>query len=285
MDHLDTAALSARHRHLIDTCQPYLMTARSNLGALNLAPFGLAIREDRIFDPTRLSSGPVIEALHAMDAFSFGDQAMLMPRWVLFDCGEFPGLIFGFGRPARDLPVDVRRAYKVEGRRHDEDFIPLSMWIAIRCAEQGAWFGHNLASANLVARAEPLDGLATLTKAFGLLAARAERQYGATQWASASLNIHLGLGRMRLLGAYTPAHTHPETLVYRIDVDPERVAAPLKASWRRRDEGGDRFVDADDTEAIKALHADLEAGQQIDLLRAERRAGLPNRLWLLSHPG
>ena len=34
----------------------------------------------------------------------------------------------------------------------DDQFLPLSMWVAIRCAEDGAWFGHNLSSANLVAR-------------------------------------------------------------------------------------------------------------------------------------
>lgn len=271
-----------RYKRLLDTCEPYIVTARSNLGALNLAPFGLALDEARIYDPTRTRSRAVIEGLHAMDAFSFGDQAMLMPRWVLFDCGEFPGIVSGFGRVARDLPQDVRRAYGVEGEARDEVFVPLSMWIAIRCAEEGAWFGHNLASANLVARSEPLSGLATLTKAIGIQIARATRQYGATQWSSASLNIHLSMGQMTLLSAYTPAHTHPETFVYRIDVDRARVAAPLEEGWQRPTSGGDRFVDAGDTEAIEALHAELEAGRQIHLLRVERREGEPNRLWLVS---
>lgn len=279
---LNLTELAPRYRHILERCRPFLVTSRSNLAALNLKPFGVPVGDGEIYDPTRLGSSAVIDGLHAMDAFSFGDQSMLMPRWVLFDCGEFPGVVFGFGRQARDLSEDLRVAYGVVEERHDDDFVPLSMWIAIRCAEEGAWFGHNLASANLVARQTPMPGLATLTKAFGIALSRADKQYGATQWASASLNIHLTMGRMRLLSAYTPAHTHPETFVYKIAVDLKEIAETLTPQWARRSTGGERFIDADDSDGIRALHAELEAGAALDLLRVERRPGASNRLWLTS---
>jgi len=274
------ADLSPRYARLLSTCEPYLVTSRENLGALELAPFGVEVTEGRVYEPTRLRSRRVIDGLHHLDGVCFGDQSMLMPRWVLFDCGEFPGVVFGFGREARALPVDLRRAYRVEGVEDDEVFVPLSMWVALRCAEEGAWFGHNLSSANLVAEQEPLPGLGLLTKAVGVRLTRATRQYGATQWGSSSLNVHLALGDMRLLGAWTPAHTHPETFVYAIDVEAERLVAPLRSGWSRPVAGGERFVDAGDEAAIQALHGELEDGASVWLHRVERREAGGQRLWL-----
>lgn len=278
---LSPADLDVRYRRILETCEPYLVTWPGNHAALDLAPFGLRIEEERLYSPTSLRSRGVVDGLHHLDAFSFGGQEMLMPRWVLFDCGEFPGIVFGFGRRAKDCGDDVRAAYRVPaGKEHDDAFLPLSMWVAIRCAEDGAWFGHNLSSANLVAKSDPLPGLATLTKAYGIRLARITKQYGATQWDSDSLNIHLSLGRMKLLCAYTPAHTHVHTFAYRIDVDDEDVVAPLRTGWHKPTSGGDRFVDADDEEAILALHHELEGGRTVHLHRVERRSQAAQRLWL-----
>ena len=273
-------SLDPRYQAILDGCEPYLVTYPGNLKALDLAPFGVATPEARIYDPTTLRSRTVIDCLHHLDAFSFGGQDMLMPRWVLFDCGEFPGIVYGFGKVARDLDDEVRAAYHVTGKEHDDSFVPLSMWVALRCAEEGAWFGHNLSSANLVATQNPFPGLATITKAFAVRLTRATRQYGATQWSSKSLNIHLSLGVMRLLCAYTPAHTHPETFAYRIDVDAESLLAPLRPGWKRPDAGGDRHLDAGDSVAIRTLHDEIEAGGAWSLLRVERRPKAPQRLWL-----
>lgn len=277
---IDPAQLDARYRHILETCDPYLVTYPGNLEALELSPFGHALPQENIFDPTTLRSRTVIDSLHHLDAFSFGGQDMLMPRWVLFDCGEFPGIVYGFGRRAKDLELPVRAAYQVTDPKHDDAFIPLSMWVALRCAEPGAWFGHNLSSANLVAVRDPLPGLATITKAFAVRLTKATRQYGATQWTSKSLNIHLSLGDMRLLSAYTPAHTHPETFAYRIDVDAQRLVAPLRPGWSRPTSGGSQHLDAGDTSAIQKLHGAIEAGEAWDLLRVERRPAAPQRLWL-----
>ena len=204
-----------------------------------------------------------------------------MPRWVLFDCGEFPGIVFGFGRRASELGDELRRAYDVIGPSYNDVFVPLSMWVAIRCAEDGAWSGHNLSSSNYVAQTEPLSGLGTITKSYGVKLAGVVKQYGATQWASTSINLHLALGDMNLLNAYTPAHTHVETFTYRIDVDDERLVAPLRPGWRRPVDGGDRYVDSDDPGAIRALQDEIEQGARLHLHRVERKQGHAQRLWML----
>ncbi|MEX1368704.1 MAG: hypothetical protein AB1Z98_36590 [Nannocystaceae bacterium] len=275
-------ALAPKYQRILATCEPYLVTYPGNHGALDLCPFGLPVSAEHTYDPTNLRSREVIDGLHHLDAFSFGGQEMLMPRWVLFDCGEFPGIVFGFGRRARDLGDELRRAYDVIGPAFNDVFVPLSMWVAIRCAEDGAWFGHNLSSSNYVAQTEPLSGLGTITKSYGVKLARVSKQYGATQWSSTSINLHLALGDMKLLSAYTPAHTHAETFSYRIDAGDDRISAPLRPGWHRPTDGGDRYVDSDDPGAIRALQDEIEQGAKLQLHRVERRHGHGQRLWMIS---
>ncbi|MBI4951250.1 MAG: hypothetical protein HY908_04400 [Myxococcales bacterium] len=265
---MNLEALAPRYRAVVEGCESFLVSYPGNWGALDLAPFGLEIPKERRYSATTLASRDVVDGLHFLDAVTFGDQDMLMPRWVLFDCGEFPGIVYGFGKRAALLPDKLRRHYHVEDR--DDAFVPLSMWVAIRCAEEGAWFGHNLSSANLLLEGDArLPGLATLTKAFGIAVTRADKQYGATQWDSASIGLHLRLGEMRLLSAYTPAHTHPETLSYLITVDPARLLGCLAPGWKRPALATERSIDAGDSTAIRALHDELEAGARYELVRAE----------------
>ncbi len=275
--------LDSRHRHIVDTCEPFVISYPANYDALDFAPMGFVIPEHRRYTATRLSSRDVIDGLHHLDRVTFGDQEMRMPRWVLFDCGEFPGMVFGFGRAARELPMAVREAYHVVDR--DEAFVPLSMWVAIPCAEPDAWFGHNLSSANLVLKVKnALPGLATLTKVLGVGVTQAKRQYGATQWDSSSISLHLRLGPMEVLSAYTPAHTHPETLSYLIQVDDQTLAAAISPRKHSEDLSGDRIIEAGDSQAIRDLHDEIESGIRWQMVRAEKRADGPQRLHLVRLP-
>src|SRR5204863_4230812 len=106
--------LADRYAAIVRSCSPFLVTYPGNLDSLDLAPFGLKIPDEHVYDPTRLRSRHVIDGLHHLDAFSFGGQEMLMPRWVLFDCGEFPGIVFGFGKVAHQLGPHLRKAYRVD---------------------------------------------------------------------------------------------------------------------------------------------------------------------------
>ncbi len=276
---LSRADLAPAYRAILETCEPFLITYPANHAALDLAPYGVALRDERLYTATSLRSREVVDGLHALDAATFGDKDMRMPRWVLFDCGEFPGIVFGFGRRARDLSPELRERYGVGG---DETFVPLSMWVAIRCAEEGAWFGHNLSSVNVMAsRMDALPGLATLTKAFGIKLARATKQYGATQWDSPSIGLHLKLGDMHLLSAYTPAHTHPETLAYRVDVEDTTILASLSSSTPPRRRDGEYVLRSDDSAGIRALHDALERGECWTMIRAAPAADGAQELHLV----
>ncbi len=289
------AGLAPRYRAILETTESFLLGYPGNWSALDLAPFGVAIAPERRYAVTSLASRELVEGLHRLDALTFGDQQMRMPRWVLFDCGALPGVVYGFGRRAGDLPDAVRAHYEVQER--DDVFVPLSMWVAIRAVEEGAWLGHNLSSANLLLQGSAaLPGLGTLTKALGLRVARARTQYGATQWASPALPLHLRFGDLHLLSAFTPAHTHAETLAYRMEVDQARLWSCLQADWQRPlvDDGapldrsralpqtpveGERTLDAADSAGLLALHHEIEAGARWRLVRAER-SGAGQRLHL-----
>ncbi len=278
---LSALELAPGCRAVLDTCEPFLISYPGNWPALDLAPYGVRIAKERMYTATALASRDVVDGLHRLDAATFGDQEMLMPRWVLFDCGEFPGIVFGFGRTANRLPAKARAHYRVEGKDKDGVFVPLSMWVAIRCAEEGAWFGHNLSSANVVLdKGDAIAGLATITKVVGVKLTRATKQYGATQWDSSSIGLHLRLGDMELLSAFTPAHTHPETFAYRIDVDDAVLTRSLLAGWRASTAVGQRILAADDPAGIRTLHEDLERGARWTLVRAERREGQSQLLHL-----
>lgn len=280
---LEVTSVAPRYAAILESCEPFVVSYTANWPHLDLAPLGLTIPQERVYTATSLRSRAVIDGLHRLDSLTFGDQDMLMPRWVLFDCGEFPGLVFGFGRVARKLAPAVREHYGVATEADDETFVPLSMWVAIRCAEPRAWFGHNLSSANLLLGDAALPGLGTLTKLLGIFVARARVQYGATQWASTSLNLHLTLGLPLLTSAWTPAHTHPQTFSYRSDVDSERLVSALRGDFRREprpaaDAAGVVTVAADDEATMRVLQDEIESGAQLRLVAVE--SGTPNRLYL-----
>jgi hypothetical protein len=271
--------LAPRFQTILQRCEPFLITNPANHSALDLAPFGHAIRDERLYSATTLRSRDVVDGLHRLDEITFGDQGMLMPRWVMFDCGEFPGIVFGFGCRAKQLPDYAREAYQVVDR--DDQFVPLSMWVAIRCAEDGAWFGHNLSSGNVILRGEDaLSGLAIITKIFGVRVTGAVRQYGATQWQSKSIGLHTRLGELQVLSAYTPAHTHPETFAYLIDVEEERLVSSLLPDWEPTRLEGDRTFDADEGDAIKKVHDEIEGGACFELLYAKRVKGAASKIHL-----
>jgi hypothetical protein len=276
---LKPGELAPNYGRILERCEPFLITYPANLPALDLAPFGHAIAKHHQYTATSLKSRDVVDGLHRLDAVTFGDQDMLMPRWVMFDCGEFPGVVFGFGMRAKDLPDYARKAYEVLDR--DDAFVPLSMWVAIRCAEEGAWFGHNLSSGNLILKGDhALAGLAVITKIFGVRVAKAKRQYGATQWQSKSIGLHARLGEMQILSAYTPAHTHDETFAYLIEVDDDTLVSSLRPGWKATEANGELQFDADDSPAIRKLHDEIEAGKRFALVRSERREGAEARIHL-----
>jgi hypothetical protein len=271
------ASLRPRYRRILEECRPFLVTYRGNLPHLDRSPFGLAISPELCFDPTERRSASFIDSLHVLDGVAFGGKGMLMPRWVLFDCGELPGIVFGFARRAGDLP---RRAQEIYAAPPDA-MVALSMWIAIPTAEPGTWVGHNLASANEVLEGDALPGLATLTKALGIRVARAKKQVGVTQWASPSVGIHLTFGDLRLLSAWTPAHSIAESFCYCMDVSEGRLLSSFMEGYDPPIAQFDREIDPGDAAALVALQDEIEAGAEYSIVGlAPRSSPAPSRAYL-----
>jgi hypothetical protein len=253
---------ASRNDAVFETLEPFLIAAPWNMAHYDRAPFGVPIHEENVFDPTRSGSAAFLRRLTVLDELTFGPEGMPMPGWVLYHGAAVPGGVFGFGRRAEDLPRDVIRRI---GLGDDETgLMPLSMWVALPSRPRGGWFGHNLASLNPVCPELGLKGLASITKAMAMKTLRCRVQVGATQWASRALGIHSRFGPMELITAWTPAHSDPATLTYRLDVNETGLRAALgdpDAEVPRP--AANLELAINDTKGMQALQERLERGERI----------------------
>ena len=250
---------------------PYVVATRDNRAVFDLSPFGLTIRDEHCIDPLRVGSTTFLDILKRVDEVTFGPEGMPMPRWVFFDGAELPGGIVGFGVPVDALSDATRELLTVPD--HYEGLVPFSMFIAIPTFESGVWMAHNLSSVAGVLRQANLRGLGSLTKAVGLKVFRAAAQVGATQWNSFALRVHVRLGPLSLLTAWTPAHSEPWTLTYRVELTDSglrnlardisgKVAYPTVEDW----------LDSDDHSKMQKIQAQIEDGAPV------RVAGTPQQV-------
>lgn len=258
-----------RYRRIFDTCRAYLVaSAYGTAYAPERFPDGIEISPELRFDPTKLKSGPFLNILQRLDELTFGPVGMTMPRWVFYDCAEVPGGIFGFARPAIQLPDWVRRALHV-----DPDYdgmVPLSIYVAIPMLQPGAWHTYTLCSLNEVAPGSAPAGLRLLTEASGLQIFGIETAWGATQWRSPKLSVHTRFGPLDLVSAWTPAHSDPWTLTFRFPVTAERIQRALGPG--EPDFGVDpdavRWIDCDDEHVLRNLQAEIEAKKRFQVVGA-----------------
>lgn len=227
--------LDPKFSHILGQVEPYVLTFPENLKHFDLNPWGHTIPESNCISCIDSSQAKFFINLQSLDSLSFGPVGMPMERWVFFDCGEMPGCIFGFAVRAKKLGADILSHY--QEKASSEDLIPISMYIAIPMANKNSWFGHNLCSANRILKNEfQLPGLALLTKAMGIKVMRIEKHFGATQWGSPSLNIHLQLANMQIKSAFTPAHSFDETITYLSEYTDEKLLNALSGKNRVADE-------------------------------------------------
>jgi hypothetical protein len=263
--------LAPRNPRLLSTLDPFLVATVQNRAVFDPAPFGIRLRAEHCFDPLRLGSAGFLELLCHLDEATFGRKGMPMPRWVFFDGGGLSGGIVGFGRRAEALSADTRELLHVP-----PDYgglVPLSMYIAIPSFDDGTWVGHNLCSlAGRLTDAE-LGGLGSLTKAVALKVFRATTQVGATQWDNRALYVHAKLRPLRIVTAWTPAHTKPWTLTYSVAVcdsalrhlagDPGgTVTTPPADFWLR----------SDDHAAMRDLQVRIESGERFRVVAPPRQS-------------
>jgi len=260
----DTRPLSTANDWILRELVPFLVATSFNLPHLERTPYGVPIAT--VIDPLRLESESFLSLLQRLDGLTFGPEGMPMPRWVFFDCAELPGAILGFGRWARDVPPRTRALFQLPVGY--DGLVPYSMYVAIPMFRAGHWFGHNLSSLAPVLRQrdpdEPdLAGLGSITKGLALRAFRVERFYGATQWLSKALFIHVKFGPLQLATAYTPAHQEHETLTYAFDVTDNALRASMgDPAVRLARPEPDFWLEGHDVEAMKVLQDRIEAGER-----------------------
>jgi hypothetical protein len=246
----------------------FLVTTRFHREHMSSAPFGVPLAQ--VVDPLRMESATFLHLLGTLDRLAFGPTGMPMPRWVFFDGAELPGGIFGFGRPASELAPSTRELFAVPSDYRG--LVPFSMFIAIPMLDPGSWMGHNLASMHRALPGERLAGLASITKALGLKTFGARVLYGATQWKSPALHVHTKFGPLDLVTAYTPAHSKPETLTYRVDITDERLRAACgEPGLELARPATTRIVDADDHDTLRELQRELRSGARYRITSAPRR--------------
>ena len=265
-------SFQVRNPALLTEFIPYLVATPFNLPHVNLRPFG--VTPAHVIDPLRLESETFLRLLHRLDGLTFGPEGMPMPRWVFFDCSEMPGAIYGLARPASQLWPVARELFKVPD---DYDgLVPVSMYVAIPMHRSGMWFGHNLSSLAPVFREHhvtdlDLTGLGSLTKGLALKCFGVKEFWGATQWMSKALHIHVKFGPLDLQTAYTPAHSERETLTYGFSVTDANLRASMgDRSVKLPRPAPDYWLDGHDVAGMIALQDRIEAGGRFVIPEAPR---------------
>ncbi|PWU18283.1 MAG: hypothetical protein C5B49_07455 [Bdellovibrio sp.] len=170
-------------------------------------------------DPLDLDQLEFAEQIYHLENNAFGPAGLAIPRWVFYDCAVMPGFVAGFAMKSAKMPSAIRQVLRWKA---DFDWSPLSLFIIIPTMKKGEWVAHNLCAVNsLIGEDHRLYGLGFLSKAFGLWYANVESCCGITQWGGPALKLHTHFGHLQILTAYTPVHTHAQTMTYRSQVDPK----------------------------------------------------------------
>ncbi|MBL6990942.1 MAG: hypothetical protein ISR65_14245 [Bacteriovoracaceae bacterium] len=259
------SGIAHKYQELLENYEPYLLSYPENFSKFNFNPFGVEIPEKNRLSCVNSKNAIFFNALQSLDKLTFGPVGMPMDKWIFFDCGEMVGGIFGFGIRPNKLDADTLWRYDLMDINYD-GLIPLSMYISIPMAKPGAWFGHNLCSANsFLGNKMQLSGLAFLTKVLGVKTFNMRESFGATQWNSGALNIHLQMTDMDIISAFTPAHSFNETITYRSFYDDKALIKSL-SGVKRIVFDWDRLIVANDREAIRELQREIELGAKFTII-------------------
>ena len=258
-----------RYARILETCEPYLIVAQMNADGVQRSPLGVSIPDSNIADPQRVSSAGFLGRLQRLNDLTYAPRGLQMPRWAFYDCAEMSGCYFGFGRRAHTLPHWVRDALASPDR--PDALVPLSIVVLVPMLPDGAYLSFTMCSVNQVCPGAAPAGIRTLSRALALSVFPVRRLYGTTQWRSSSLEAHAAVGRLRILSAFTPAHSLPATLTYATEIDDDAVARAL--GEKSLGVSADRWVDADDHDALHELQREIEAGATWDVVGGPVRDG------------
>ncbi|MDH4224452.1 MAG: hypothetical protein OEW12_02260 [Deltaproteobacteria bacterium] len=255
----ENPVLATKYPGVLAQLVPYVVATPDMIPLLNLPPFGVPVGLS--VNPLRMDSRPFLERIQVIDRLSFGPRGLHMPQWIFFDGAAITGAVFGFAIPQNQLTSSEREVLQV--KKGDPDWIPLSIYAAIPSHQPGVWVGHNLSSLKSLVPHRPWQGLGLLTKALALKMFQADFQCGVTQWSTGALHIHTRFGPLELLSAYTPAHTRPDSLTYRLKVEePHLRAAVGDPEYSIVRLPPDMWLEGRDTQAMLRLQDRLEKGEK-----------------------
>jgi len=213
-------------------------------------------------NPLRMDEVDFADQILRLETRAFAASNMPMPRWVFYDCAIMPGFVAGFAIHRSKATPEILEILKP---KVGTEWLPISLFISIPAMAPKEWVAHNLCSINsLIPKEQAIYGLGFLTKAFALWYANVEMLCGITQWKSPAVRLHTHYGDFEVLTAYTPVHSHANTLTYRMMTDVKE--------WKRfftHEQGPDFFnkyeeagfsVDPSDEASLKSFQAKLEAG-------------------------
>lgn len=195
-----------------------------------------------------------------MESQAFGTKNMEMPRWVFFDCSVVPGFVAGFAIRSKSLDGRIRDRLLLED---NHEWTPLSLFIIIPTMGDGEWVAHNLCSINsLVNKEDRMYGLGFLSKAFGLWYANVKTCVGFTQWGNGAIRLHSYYGPFQILTSFTPLHSYPRTLTYRVETNPKMWPHFLTKTeitdFSKSYKLAGKEVDPENNDSLKSLQNDLE---------------------------
>lgn len=214
-------------------------------------------------NPLEIENLPFAEKIYYLEERAFGPSNMAMPRWVFYDCAVIPGFVAGFAMRAEKMPESLKKAM---GGVQGLEWVPLSLFIIIPTMARGQWVAHNLCAVNsLLPENERFYGLGFLSKAFGLWYANVESCLGMTQWGSPALKLHTHYGHMQVMTAYTPVHSHANTITYGVDVDThcweQFFTREPDLAFLEKYGLTDKTIDPKDTQSMIELHTRIQKGE------------------------
>jgi hypothetical protein len=140
-----------------------------------------------------------------------GPSDMGMPLWVMLDCAILPSAMTGYMLPRERVSAEIIDRLDVDDDY--EGFVPVSEYCACPTVEPKTVSGFSLHSHI------PGHGIATRTKALGLLVMGARRQIGVTQFQNPALRVHVRFGPMEVKIHRPIVHTHADdSFVYSLDL-------------------------------------------------------------------
>ncbi len=269
---------------ILDSCEPFVIAHRGFSPSLPKQLRGMSIPDANVIDPQLREHADFLGLLRHLDTLCFGPNGMPMPSWVFYDCAVMPGGFFGLAIRAARLEPWCLEAMQVPAGY--TGLVPVSQLIAIpmlagfaASATPDTWLVYSLESINQVSPGFAPAGLQKLTLALGLQLFPIRTLYGTTQWRAHKLATYVDLGPLELVTAYTPAHSLPRTLSFRIDLQDVHLetllAGPNVHAIAQAPNG---WIDPDDADALMALQAEIEAGACIQLVGRPQYYGAQIRI-------